>query len=189
MALRRATLAELEAEARQLAVEVREHFGTLDAVCLNLKPAPERWSIAECLEHLRVTDSGYLEFAQRLQRGERIAGALGRVTGLGRLFANLLLGSLTPTPVRRYKAPAPWQPTQASSTGDEVACFLADQDRLLEAIRAARQLDSERLMVHSPAARWLCYTWADALRIVIAHQRRHVNQARAVLAQVGTRKR
>jgi uncharacterized damage-inducible protein DinB len=187
MAVRRASLAELEAEARQLAAEVREHFGTLDPERLNRKPSAERWSIAECLEHLRITDGGYLEFAERLQRGERIAGALGRVTGFGRLFANLLLGSLTPTAVRRYKAPAPWQPTKGTSTGDAVARFLADQNRLLEAIRAARHLDSEHLMVHSPAARWMCYTWADALRIVIAHQRRHVNQALAVLEQVASR--
>ena len=187
MVVRRASLEELEAEARQLAAEVREHFGTLDAERLNLKPSAERWSIAECLEHLRITDGGYLGFAERLQRGERIAGALGRVTGLGRLFANLLLGSLTPTPVRRYKAPAPWQPSTSSTSGDAVARFLADQDRLLEAIRAARHLKSERLMVHSPAARWMCYTWADALRIVIAHQRRHVNQALAVLVQVTSR--
>jgi hypothetical protein len=181
MAVTRASLVELEAEARLIAAEVERTFAGLDEENLNRQPGPGRWSIAQCLDHLRITDEGYLELGRRLACGEQVSGWTAALPGLPLLFGNLLLGSLTPTPTRRFRAPAPWIPSSSALPRETVSRFLAGQKALLAQIHGAGHMDAERLIVYSPAARWLCYSWADALRIVIAHQRRHLNQALAVL--------
>lgn len=181
MAVVRASLEALHEEGARIGREVQEAFSALDEKTLNHRPGPDRWSIAQCLDHLRITDEGYLELGRRLAAGEGNPPWTAHLPGLPRLLGGLLLGSLTPRPTRRYKAPGVWLPSSSDLPASVVPDFLERQTRILEMIRQALSLDNGQRVIASPATPWLCYTWADALRILIAHQRRHVNQAVAVL--------
>ncbi|MCA9784412.1 MAG: DinB family protein [Candidatus Cloacimonetes bacterium] len=180
--VQRVGLDRLASQCKAIGQEVEQAFATMGLRALNTQPGPGRWSVAQCLDHLVVTDRGYLELGHRLARGETVHGFMGRLPLLPALFGGMLLASLTPTPARKYKAPASWQPSADELPVEIVPRFLEQQHHVLNMIHAAGRLDAERIIVSSPAAHWMCYSWADALRILVAHQRRHLNQALAVKA-------
>ena len=45
-------------DAKQIAADVRASFGGLSAAQLNWKPSAERWSIAQCFDHLLAVNHG-----------------------------------------------------------------------------------------------------------------------------------
>ena len=46
----------LLADIHAIALDAEKLFGSLSAEQLNWKPAPDRWSVAQCLEHLINTN-------------------------------------------------------------------------------------------------------------------------------------
>ena len=46
--------------ANNVANEARSTFGHLSPSQLNWKPSAERWSVAQCFEHLLTSNKGYL---------------------------------------------------------------------------------------------------------------------------------
>src|SRR4051794_14897467 len=79
----------------------------LDDDDVNWHPAPGRWSIAQCLQHLAVMNDVYTAGLDEHLRAARAAGASRfsrlRPTLIGRWFAS----SMEPPPRLKLKAPAP----------------------------------------------------------------------------------
>jgi hypothetical protein len=59
------------------------------------------------------------------------------------------------------------------------------QARLIEQMDALQAVDVARQRVTSPFAGFVAYSALDACRIIAAHERVHLNQARRVLASPG----
>ena len=66
-----------------------------------------------------------------------------------------------------------------------MARFLAQQDRLIDFLHAFEKVDTARIVIPSPVTAWISYSLLDALRIVVAHERRHLDQARRVVEEAG----
>jgi hypothetical protein len=54
------------------------------------------------------------------------------------------------------------------------------QDRIGERIRSMDGVDLRRARIRSPAARWITYSVGASLAMTLAHERRHLWQARRV---------
>jgi hypothetical protein len=108
-----------------------------------------------------------------------------RLPVLPGVFGRLMIRSLTPTATRKLKAPAAARPVFSEIPEGVVGRFAEQQREMaawLERLDAAR---AERTIMTSPFARVITYTVLDACRLVVAHDHRHMQQARRVMAMPG----
>ena len=150
----------------------------------NWQPEPGRWSVSQCLEHLNATARAYLPVLD-----DAISDAIRMgVYGPGPYQYNFLgrraVRWMEPPVTRRFKAPRPFLPQPRRNKQETLPAFRAYQTQYIDRLRQANGLDLARARVHSPL---VGYTWikiplGSAFAMMIAHERRHLWQARQVLA-------
>lgn len=178
-------LGELVAQLDEIAAGARREFGGLSAAQLNWRPSPERWSVGQCLEHLIKSNGRFFPVLERLARGERSQSAWERWSPLSGLFGRLIERTLADDGGRKYKAPAKLLPSASDVSADVVEQFAAQQRELGELMGAAPLAGLSRTVVTSPISGFITYSLHDACRIVVAHERRHLRQARRVTETPG----
>jgi DinB superfamily len=146
----------------------------------NWRPSPEQWSINECLEHLNMTARLFWAILAEAVNSARIKGWFShgpyKRTWLGDLTIRV-----TEPPVRfKVKAPRRFKPPADIPASQVVAQFMTFQDRLLDIIRDAKGVDLGRPRIHAPGRSLIKITLGQAFELMIAHQRRHIWQARNV---------
>ena len=171
-------------ELRAVAEEARKAFGPLSAAQLTWKHSAEQWSVGQCLEHLLKTNRGFYPALEEAARGGRAGSLWERVSPLSGLFGRLIVRGLASR--RKFKAPRGLRPSASDVGAGVVEKFAGQQGELAELMRAAAAgTDLRRTVVTSPIAGFVTYSMLDACRIVAAHNRRHVLQARRVTEAPG----
>ena len=154
------------------------------------QPAPDAWSVSQCLDHLNATARQYLPalddgIAEAVRRGlysarSHDAGPY-RYNWVGRLMVYVV----QPTTRIRAKAPKAFRPEPGRSRHDVVAAFGAYQVQYVDRLHQASGLDLARARIVSPVARWLRLPLGSGFAVILAHERRHLAQARRVLSAEG----
>jgi len=150
----------------------------------NWRPGEGRWSIAECIVHLNRSVSATLPAFDRAIADGRAKGRTAKGGGPPRYgwFSRWMIGSMEPPPKRRMKT----FPIFAVPVGGTHAVasvlpeFIAVRDQLAERVRRADGLDLQGNRTVSPVTRLLRMPLGAYLQFVIAHDRRHLWQARQV---------
>ncbi len=144
------------------------------------RPGPNRWSIAECLEHMNATARAYLPaidegIADAIRNGAYAEGPF-QYNLIGRIFSRLM------EPPARFrmraaidKMPGPQRPKRETLAG-----FRAYQVQYVDRLRQANGLDLSRSCVRSPLASWIRIPLGSAFASMAAHERRHLWQARKI---------
>jgi DinB superfamily len=179
MDIRQADLASLITEANLIANDSRNAFGQLTVSQLNWKPSADRWSVAQCFDHLLTTNKGYIPIIKSVLAGKKRT-LWERMPVLPGLGGKLLIKSLDPASTRKLKAPKSFQPAQSDISGSVINDFIDQQAKIVEAMKATEHLDLERLVITSPVSAAITYSLMDAYRIVVVHERRHFQQAKRV---------
>ena len=179
------TLAEAIREIERVTSEVSRDFGALSPAQLNWKPAPDRWSVGECLEHLITSNSLYFGIVEAILAGPYSKPFFGRVPGYPGMCGRMLVNTVSPQTARKVKTMQVFEPARSTVDADEVARFTEHQGRLLELIRKSERLDLEETIIASPATSMIVYSLLDAWRLIAAHEARHLGQARNVAAMDG----
>lgn len=148
----------------------------------NWRPGAGRWSIAECLVHLNVAVTRTLPAFDRAIEQGRAKGLMGQGPFRYGWFANWMARSMEPPPKWRMKTfPIFDVPPQATHSLTRVLPeFVVVRDQLAERVRRAEGLDLRRVKTVSPVTRLLRLPLGAYFAFVIAHERRHVWQARQV---------
>jgi hypothetical protein len=175
----------LVSQADVIANDARKVFGSLSKEQLNWKPGAERWSVAQCFDHLITTNSGYLPTIDDVLKGQKKSSVWQKLPVLPGLWGKMLIKSLDPSQTRKIKAPKRFQPAQSDVSVSIIDDFVAQQAQLIEKIRATANLDLERIIITSPAASLVTYSLMDAYRIIVVHERRHFQQAQRVTEESG----
>ena len=152
----------------------------VDAVAAGLqrqRPAPERWSTAEVLEHLALVEAIFIG---------RIAAAIEQARGgLGPEAASC---ASLPEPVaarmadraNRRNAPDTAQPTGTLDVSAAWAAMEAGHDRLRGLVRRADGLALSQVTVDHPVfGSMTVYQWVE---LMAAHEGRHTEQIKEVAA-------
>jgi hypothetical protein len=144
------------------------------------QPAPGRWSAADCVEHLNMSSRALIP---RLRESFCDARERGWTRPSARLdfFGWFLTRSLEPPPRARFKTNEPFQPTQAGSREEASREFDALQGEIAVLLSDANELSLTRVRITSPFNARIRYNAYSALRITLAHQRRHLWQAAQAL--------
>jgi len=166
-------------EVQRLYVPLRH-----DQLCW--RPSSARWSVGQCLHHLVVTDNRYLErFGPSLEKARR-RGLRHDGPHKGGPFGRWFTGQVGPRIKLKLKAPRSIAPSASPEIPADIAdVFLQNSRRLLAFIDESRGFDLHRARIGSPVAPIVRLRVIDALRAVVAHDRRHLNQARVVTQEPG----
>ena len=171
--------------ARTIAADARSSFGSLSPTQLNWKPSAERWSIAQCFDHLITSNKGFFPVVESVLKGTKKTRFLERLPILPGLAGKLMIKSLDPASTRKFKAPKNFEPAQSDISASIIDDFVAQQDKIVEGMKATSHLDLKRIVVTSPAVAFVTYSLLDAYRIIVVHEQRHFQQAQRVAAEPG----
>jgi hypothetical protein len=174
-----------------LALRVLSHqrLRPLNSEQLNRRPGYDKWSAAQCLEHLNIVSGYYLpSLKARLrlaQASGSTAGAQVRSGWLGRYFTataqrNNGLGD------NLLRLPKQFAPTGTRLTGTVVEAFNRQLDELLRLLLLARQVDAGAVRVPNPLYPWLRLRLTDVLEALVTHMQRYVKQAEQVAVATAT---
>ena len=117
----------------------------------------------------------------------RAKGLLGQGPFKYSRFATWMVNSMEPPPKRRLRTFKVFTPAPAVDrrVADVLAEFQTVRDGLIERLRRADGLDLKRAKVTSPVSRFFRMSLGAYFAFVIAHDRRHLWQARQVMAAPG----
>lgn len=170
-------LASVVEELESAAERVRHLAGGLSSQAWQVRPAPERWSAAECIAHLNLTSEALLPLVRTALRDARErrqpAPARYRRNVLGWLASKIV----APDGGVKTKTIAAFVPTPTPPVEDLVRDFLRLQAEIISCVREAEGLPLERVKVRSPFHGRMTYNLYAALTLVPQHQHRHLHQA------------
>jgi hypothetical protein len=173
---KQALLDSLHAEVDRHLQEATKVFQNLNSAVLLKQPTAGSWSAAQCLEHLNKYGQYYLP---------AIASALGqheglksddpfRSTWLGSYFTKMMSPETGKKKIKTFKEYIPQTDLDPHAV---VAEFIRQQESLLAYVELARERNLTRRVPIS-LTRLITMKLGDVLQFVIAHDSRHLAQAR-----------
>jgi DinB superfamily len=174
-----ADLPTLIAAASSVASEAKTVFGQLTPSQLNWKPSAERWSVAQCFDHLLTSNKSYFPVIDSVLAGHKPT-FWQSMPVLPKIAGKLLIKSLDPASTRKLKAPKTFQPAQSDISASVIDNFVDQQARMVEKMKATEHLELEKIVITSPALAAITYSLMDAYRIIVVHEQRHFQQAKRV---------
>jgi hypothetical protein len=170
----------LQRELRTISENARNEFGRLSRDQLNWKPSAERWSVAQCFDHLLKSNAGYIPIFDAVAAGTFKQTFVQKLPGLPKMWGQLLIKSLDPKTTRKLKAPRKFQPASRDLSASIIDDFVQNQNRVLDSMEKTKNLEIGRTIISSPVASVVTYSVLDAFRIVVVHEQRHFQQAQRV---------
>jgi hypothetical protein len=165
-------------EAERNSAVARELFADLSDEQLNWTSHPDKWSIAQCLDHLATASQEFEQyFAAAIKRGREKFPSPSAVPYRPTFVGGWLARQLVPESSKKLPAPKLFRPSQSGVQG-ALEKFLEKQDRFLSFVRQAKGLDYNKTRLRSPVTPLMRYSLADAFVITVVHGQRHLAQAR-----------
>lgn len=177
----------LMAELARLSFEAGQIAAPLDDARFNWQPDDGKgWSVGQCLDHLVRTNRCYLDAL------EEAAGSAARNEGqcdptpfdpgrVGRWF----IGTMEPPVKTKYKAVKKTVPPSRCIKEPTLVAFAGEQQRVIEFVRDSACLDCNSVKFKNPLAYGLrMFNLSTGMLVLAAHERRHLWQARNVLAKM-----
>jgi hypothetical protein len=155
-------------------------FLNLSPEILNYKPAPNQWSILECIEHLNLYGDYYLPEIERriIESSQASANSIFKSGLIGNYFANLMLvknGS-----IKKMKTPKDKDPQNSQLNSTTIERFLKQQEKLTNLLNKARTSDLTNIKCSISLSKWIKLRLGDTFRFLIFHIDRHLKQAENV---------
>jgi len=173
-------LDEVKAQFDAASARARQLLTETSAGNLTRRPQPDRWSAAECIAHLTLTNQHYPPLIQgALEQAPPGDGPYGMD------FRGRLLRWILEPPYRSgVKTMPSMEPPTGESPEQVLAAFLSSQEEILKLLEAARGKALEKTTITSPFSKRMRYNAYSCFQVLAAHERRHLWQAEQALAQM-----
>lgn len=183
------TAHDLQARLLRVLETVKTELAPLTDAQLRWKPAPNRWSIIECLQHLNLAERFYIRNIQH--KVDKVG--LVQTNPADQVFESDWVGKAmlyAVDPQVKLKLPAPGlvrpRPATELVPADVMGQFLDLQTTLHTLLDKAVYLDWNQDKVMTLFGNWLKIRLGDAFLMLVAHTERHINQAMRVKAEMAT---
>ncbi|HEX9705285.1 MAG TPA: DinB family protein [Gemmatimonadales bacterium] len=178
-------LQEMLEQIEKVKAEGRALVAGLSHEQFNWRPAPNRWSVGECLDHLNTIRKVFPAIDHTIDEAERRG-----LKSVGPFrygwWSRLVVRSMEPPPWFRMRTfPMLFPASTPLAPSEVLRDFLELRDQLGQRIRRADGLDLKRAVVQSPVSRFVRLPLGAYFAFLLAHDRRHLWQARQVIATPG----
>jgi len=158
----------------------KEFTSGLTEAQFNWRPAPDQWSIEECLSHLTMVGQWEVTALERSIEEARSRGLTGKGPFQYGPIDRYIVHMSGP-PVRlQMPAPKRFVPLHGQPVTAILPTFLHVQSQFLLNLDRAEGLDLARVKVPTPISRFLRMSLGMSFAQAAAHERRHIEQARKV---------
>jgi len=171
-------------EMSNAAADARETFGGLSTEQLNWKPGEKSWSVAQCLEHLILTNEQFYPEFDKLAAGSRKNTFWQNYSPLTGFFGRFLIKAVTEDS-KKAKAPSKSIVPPSDLPANIVEKFEKNIAEVNEKIQECAGADRQKTVVTSPFLAVMTYKMDDACTVLVEHTKRHIRQAKRVMAADG----
>jgi hypothetical protein len=154
----------------------------------NWRPAPDQWSIEECLAHLTIVGQWEVRAIEEAVDGGLSRGLTGngpfRYGSIDRLIVDLSGPGADGKPRLRLAAPRRFVPAHGQPITAVVPTFRHLQRQLGIQLDRAEGLDLARVKVKTPISQYLRLSLGMMFAQIVAHEQRHMVQAQRVREKI-----
>lgn len=178
-----ALLNELRQQVDVLLSTAKEKLLTAKEEDLLRQPAPDKWSAAQCLDHLNAYARFYIPRIEKGIQG-KLSGSLPPAPSpvfksgwLGNYFTNMMRPKADGHPGMKMQSPKGYRPLADLDAKLVVNEFIDWQERAKQLLEQAKLVNLESIKIPTTLGSWLKFSLGDTFRFVIAHEQRHMAQA------------
>ena len=156
---------------------------------LTWKPAEDRWSVVQCIEHLVSVREMHLERLREAVAKARAKGQTRDQTGAeppygrGTFIGRMLLDSFNST--RKFKTTKRFQAETDPDAAETRDAYLRTNEALIALAKEADGLDLGRIKVGAPPTPLVRLTLAQGFQLHALHDARHLDQAERLKSEPG----
>jgi len=158
-----------------------KQFSPLSVEELNWKTNPETFSIAQNIEHLIKVNEIYYPVVDAIRKGNYKLPFTARFSFVTRFFGRFILKAVEPERKKRIKTFSIWKPQIENIDASIIKRFMIHQQELKDFVTNCQELIEKETVIASPANRNIVYKLEAAFDIIVAHEKRHFNQANEIL--------
>lgn len=178
-------LNELQEDVRKIKAAA-EHISKTDSRKLIYQTHPEKWSVVQVLEHMNAYGRHYIP---AIDRAIAIKSAEPSVWFTPGTFGNYFVKSMKPTNVfeikNKMKTMKAYSFPNSLNVEKVLQEFLGQQDRLIQLMDLARSRDLNSIRIPITVSKLVKLKLGDVFRFLVAHEQRHMIQARNTLHETG----
>jgi hypothetical protein len=171
-------------QMQKTADDVRGSFGSFSSEQLNWKPSEMGWSVGQCLDHLIKTNEQFYPEFDKLAAGERRNSFWENYSPFTGVFGRFLVKAVTEDS-KKAKAPSKSIVPPSNIDEDIVDRFVANVAEVNKKVVDCSGADREKTVVTSPFLFVMTYKLDDAYSVLVEHTKRHIRQAKRVVAAEG----
>lgn len=167
---------ELLQKGREAKEKVSAEFSNISAEQLNWQASRVSWSIAQCLDHLIASHSVYFSRLKKITEGNFKMDFWEKYSPFTKILGNIMKDQLQEQVKRKMKAPKKIQPA-SKATLEIIEQYHRSIDQFLAYISKCDTIDIDKTIITSPLVSMITYSLRDALKFLVTHEHRHINQA------------
>jgi hypothetical protein len=149
----------------------------------NWRPDERSWSVAQCLDHLNVGNRFYVESMRDALKAAKQKGIWRRGPIRPGFFERWFIRTMGPQPRRRLPAPRQIVPAARKSRAEVGEEWARVQGQVRDLLQEAAPLDLNATRFVNPFLPLVRFSVGTGFLVIEAHNRRHLWQARQVLAR------
>ena len=169
-------LESLQSDVRQIILQANQLL-QLPPAAMQQQPHPEKWSVAQVLEHLNIYSKHYVNaIEQKLHLNQTEANVTFSPGWLGNYFTKLMKPKADNTIGKKMNAPKNAIPSLQPDAAEVLQEFIRHQHHLLNLLQIAKSVNLGYNRIPTSLSKWILLKLGDTFRFFIAHEQRHILQ-------------
>lgn len=160
------------------------NFSNLSDDQFNWKPSLHIWSVAECLEHLIISNSAYFEVFTKIAEGSYNMSFKERFSPLTFFWGIIMKDAMKEQVNRKMITHKTLNPIKSNFTSEQLESYIENCSKLLNHISSCRKVNLDKTIITSPTLKFVTYNLRDVFTFLMTHQHRHINQAIRVITAI-----
>lgn len=176
----------LQADVKQL-IAAAEQMKGMDKIKLAYPLAEGKWTAVQALEHLNMYNRYYLPAIERAMSLNPDSGKAAWFNSgrLGDYFTNMMKPKNVYQVSNKMKAPKGYVPPAALNSETVINEFLEQQHKLMQLLEMARERNLNDIRIPITISKMIKLRLGDTFRFLVAHEQRHMVQARNAIHELG----
>lgn len=161
-------------EKTQFFLDAISQLNHLDDDTLNKRPAPESWSILECVEHLNRYGDFYLPaLRNEITQSKKTASLHFKSGWLGSYFAKSIAPKEKLNKMKTFKDK---NPIHSQLDRKVIETCLQQQQEILDLLKLSENKSLQAIRIPTTLSKWIRMNAGDTFHFIIQHNLRHLKQ-------------
>lgn len=181
-----ALLDSLQGDVRQIILQANQLL-QYPSTALQQQPAPDKWSVAQALEHLNIYSRYYINAIEhKLHLNQSGPNDFFSPGWLGNYFTKLMKPKADNTIAKKMKAPKNAIPSTHPDAALVLQEFIKHQHHLLNLLQIAKGVSLHYIRIPTSLSKLISLKLGDTFCFFIAHEQRHFLQIKNTLTAIDT---